>query len=116
MVLDVREYDAEQINPLVDARVRLFSVRHRVFSGKSPKADLRVDLKQPPLAVWRDRVIHLLDLRRDAPRLLAQSSSRDSTIRGTGSSVIALGEGCAAGSGKYARTAWLSQQLSCCFV
>jgi len=75
-MLDVREHWAKQIKPLAHTSFRLLPMRHWAFPGECPESDLWMNLKCPPLAVRRDRIVHLFDLRRDAPCLLAQPPRR----------------------------------------
>ena len=63
-------------------------------------------LKGPLLAFRRDGVLHLLDLRSDAPCLLAQSLSCNTEVHGGGGGVIRCAEGCPEGCGNAAAT-WL---------
>jgi hypothetical protein len=82
MSLDVRENFTEQGEPLIHASVCFLSVRHGTVSRQRPKADLGMNLKCPLLAIWRDRVVYLLDFRGDTPRLLAQTLSCNSEVHG----------------------------------
>ena len=92
-----------------------FRVPLDVFQ-REPKANFRMDFINPLLTQRRDYIIHLLDLRSNAPRLSAQTSARDPVVSGIGSGVIFFSKGSPAGSGEDARAAWLPQELSCCFV
>ena len=76
MLLDFREDGAQNSESLGYALFTLLVVRHGTLSGESPKAHFGMNLKSPLLAFWRDRVIHLLDLCRDSPRLSVQPPAR----------------------------------------
>jgi hypothetical protein len=116
MSLDVRENFTEQGEPLIHASVCFLSVRHGAISRQSPKADFRMCLKGLLLSFRRHRVVYLLNLLCDPPRLLAQTLSCNSEVHGGGSGVIRCSEGCPAWSGKHAAATWLPKQLSCRLV
>jgi len=76
MRFNLWEHSAQEHDPLCGTLLCLFVVLHRAALVERPEADLGVNLERPPLAIRRDRIVHLLYLGRDAPRLLAQPSRR----------------------------------------
>jgi hypothetical protein len=64
---------AQNSDPLCCSVLFPLVVLHRTMLVERPEADLRVNFDCPPLAVRRNRIVHLLDLGRDAPCLLAQT-------------------------------------------
>ena len=116
MAVDCRELRSQQIEALVNTVIDLFPVHHGAVLRQSPEGDFRVNFESPLLAIWRDCIIYLLDLRCDAPSLLAQTLSSDLAVRGAGDGVIRYADGCPAWSGKHAAATWLPKQLSCRFV
>jgi len=66
------EHSTQQGDSFCNSFLRLLVVLHRAALIECPKTDLRVDLKRPVLTLRCDHIIHLLDLWRDAPCLLAQ--------------------------------------------
>src|SRR5260370_32692272 len=112
MCFDLREHLAQENHPLGRAVLCLLVVPHRAALVERPEADLRVNFERPPLTVQCDRIIHLLDFGRDAPRLLTQPSRGFLPIDLTCLAVAACRQSCSAWCCKYAAAARLTKQFS----
>ena len=114
--VNIRKNRAQEGDPFRGSLTCFLIVRHRSALIERPKADLRVNLKSPALALCSDRIVHLFDLGDDPKRLLAESSARLLAIDPTCGSVSCCRESRPTRCGEHACATWLTEQLSGCLV